>query len=561
MHVNLPVTDWVATQWEDPVFKAVINWVFNQKVQNLKHLFGDDANTEEGEAILSEWKKLMLHQGGLYHHDMLAGKLEEVKYFIVPMAHWVADMNRCHQDAGHKGQQQMLHLLQDQFWWPGMATQMQKVISNFKWCIQHESTCAKVPMQPIIANTPLELLHEDFTNIEMTMELHQPLSLVNILIFCDHFTKHVMAYVIPDQTVKTIAKLLWQGYISIFGAPAKFLSNWGANFESNIIKELCELMGIWKVRASPYHAQANGQVEWAHQMLMNMIGKLNRDQKLDWPKHLPELVHAYNSTSSSITGYSPHYLMFGSWLCLPIDFYFPMIWGMEKHWHVNYYIAELCEWLWEAFKEVQEQSTSEARRQKWYYDRKANAMSLEPGNLILAKDNTYKGMRKVKDQWEEELWYARLLRVLLHTSWWMSRHDTQFLYQNHFFSCRGHSPLYIHVSWAGRMPCHHPRGKNTSDRDCESAIRCGLSTIHPATDSRDSSKLGDQEALCCLWMSSGVSILHQGWKVQCRGTRCVWASTLAFLWQRYWSHQWSLLDTAGYNKLNPTSPHSRDCKS
>ena len=64
----------------------------------------------------------------------------------------------------------------------------------------------------------------------------------------------------------------------------------------------------------------------------------------------------------------------------------------------DYYIAKLCEWLWEAFKEAQVQSTSEAERQKWYYDRKANAISLEPGDLVLAKANAYKGKRKVKDQ-------------------------------------------------------------------------------------------------------------------------------------------------------------------
>ena len=62
-----------------------------------------------------------------------------------------------------------------------------------------------------------------------------------------------------DQTVKTVAKFLWQGYISIFGALAKLLSDWATNFESNIIRELCELMGIWKVRTSPYHAPTNGQ--------------------------------------------------------------------------------------------------------------------------------------------------------------------------------------------------------------------------------------------------------------------------------------------------------------
>ena len=69
-------------------------------------------------------------------------------------------------------------------------------------------------------------------------------------------------------------------------------------------------MGIWKARTSPYHPQTNGQVKQAHQMLMWMIGKLGKDQEADWPKHLPELVHAYNSMRSSVTGYSPHYLMF-----------------------------------------------------------------------------------------------------------------------------------------------------------------------------------------------------------------------------------------------------------
>ena len=47
-------------------------------------------------------------------------------------------------------------------------------------------------------------------------------------------------------------------------------------------------------------------------------------------------------------------------------------------------------------------SMFEVERQKQYYDRKANTVSLEPGDLVLATDDTYKGRRKVKDQWEEE---------------------------------------------------------------------------------------------------------------------------------------------------------------
>ena len=36
-----------------------------------------------------------------------------------------------------------------------------------------------------------------------------------------------------------------------------------------------------------------------------------RRQKANWPSHLAEIVYAYNATQSTITRYSPHYLMFG----------------------------------------------------------------------------------------------------------------------------------------------------------------------------------------------------------------------------------------------------------
>ena len=133
-----------------------------------------------------------------------------------------------------------------------------------------------------------------------------------------------------------------------------------------------------------------------------MLGKLSKDWKLDWPKHLPKLLDAYNSTRSVITGYSPHYVMFGCQLCLPIDFYFPMVRGTQKHQHVDHYIAELHERLQETFKEAHMQSKSKVERQKWHYDQKANAISLEPGDLVLAKANAYRGRRKVKDNLEEE---------------------------------------------------------------------------------------------------------------------------------------------------------------
>ena len=70
---------------------------------------------------------------------------------------------------------------------------MQQSIKSCMHCLQHEGNLPKVPLHPIVATTPLDLLHVDFTSIEMTMELNQPPRVTNILVFKDHFTKHVMA--------------------------------------------------------------------------------------------------------------------------------------------------------------------------------------------------------------------------------------------------------------------------------------------------------------------------------------------------------------------------------
>ena len=125
-----------------------------------------------------------------------------------------------------------------------MAKQMRQTIRACTHCLQYEGGLSKAPLFPIVATIPLDLLHVDFTSIETTLKLNQLPRVTNILVFQDHFMKHMLAYITPDQTAKTIAKFLYGGYISIFGAPARLLSNRGASFTSNVIEELCKILGI-----------------------------------------------------------------------------------------------------------------------------------------------------------------------------------------------------------------------------------------------------------------------------------------------------------------------------
>ena len=188
---------------------------------------------------------------------------------------------------------------------------MRQVIKTCRCCLQYEGSTPKAPLCPIVVTAPLDLLHVDFTSIETTIELDRSPQVANVLVFQDHFTKYVLVYVIPNQTAKTVTKFLYGGFISIFGAPARLLSDRGTSLTSSIIQELCGILSIQRLQTMPYHPQANRLVERLHLRIMCMIGKLGEDKKADWPSHLAEIVHAYNATRSTVTRYSPHYLMFG----------------------------------------------------------------------------------------------------------------------------------------------------------------------------------------------------------------------------------------------------------
>ena len=124
--------------------------------------------------------------------------------FMVPRTHQLAALNGCHQDTGHQGHDHTLSLLQEHLWWPGMASQMQQAIRNCACCLQHEGSLPKAPLHPIVATAPLDLLHVDFTSIETTLEPNQSPRVTNILVFQDHFTKHVLAYVTPCKLQKPL---------------------------------------------------------------------------------------------------------------------------------------------------------------------------------------------------------------------------------------------------------------------------------------------------------------------------------------------------------------------
>ena len=287
--------------------------------------------------------------------------------------------------------------MQERFWWPGMTRDLRNRIKRCGHCRKYEAAPPVAPMKPLTCSGPGELLHVDFTSIEETVPLKEEPVIQNVLVLQDHFSKYIVTYVVKDQTAHTATETLRNGYFGLFGAPAYLVSDQGKAFMGHIITHLYDLYGVQKLRTSPYHAQTNGQVERMNQTIIRMIGKLEEDKRACWSEHLLELLLAYNATRSTVTGYSPYYLLFGRRSRIPVDYLFPTQRDSPHQTKMEVSVVAMQKRLKEAFAVARHLTSEEAAKQCRYYDHKAGAVALQPGDVVMVHTNGFVGKRKVKD--------------------------------------------------------------------------------------------------------------------------------------------------------------------
>ncbi len=62
---------------------------------------------------------------------------------------------------------------------------------------------------------------------------------------------------------------------------------------SHTLQQVYQLLGIKRVRTTPYHPQTDGLVERFNQTLKSMLNKFVSETGKDWDKWLPYLLFAY----------------------------------------------------------------------------------------------------------------------------------------------------------------------------------------------------------------------------------------------------------------------------
>lgn len=144
-----------------------------------------------------------------------------------------------------------------------------------------------------------------------------------VLVIVVMFSKWVEAYPCRKVNATTVAKIfIIRDVICRYGILTRLSSDRGSlndHLMGQIVQELCKALQINQHFHCPYHPQSAGAVERQHGTLKKKLAKICEETGLKWPDALPPALMAMRSTPQRRNGLSPHKIVVGRPMRLPVS--------------------------------------------------------------------------------------------------------------------------------------------------------------------------------------------------------------------------------------------------
>ena len=270
---------------------------------SLKLCF-EDAQTEKVKCFKFASSRYLL-QDGLLYREYKKGSHSQ-NQLVVP-ARLVPCVLRLAHDipvAGHMGVARTKEKVLQSFYWPSVNADVKLYCRS---CVICQKTVAKgrTPRAPL---QHIPVVSEPFQKI--AIDLVGPIAPATergnrfILTIVDSATRWPEAIPLRSITSTSVAEALF-GAFSRVGLPRQILSDRGAQFTSELMRELFRLFGIDPITTTPYHPQSNGMCERLNGTLKTMLRKVAEERPRDWDRYIPAVLFAYREVRHESTGYRP----------------------------------------------------------------------------------------------------------------------------------------------------------------------------------------------------------------------------------------------------------------
>jgi len=242
-----------------------------------------------------EWREengLMLKEGKVY-----VPKNEELRTEII----------RLHHDTpigGHGGQWKTVELVTRNFWWPGVTREIKRYVEGYDAC-QRNKNQTTAPAGKLMPN---EAPKKPWTHIMADFITKLPLAqgYDAILVVCDRLTKMAHFVLTTEKTsAERLARLFRDHVWKLHGLPESIISDRGAQFAANLMRELNWILGIETKLSTAFYPQTDGQTERTNQELEQYLRMFIDHRQEQWPEWLGTAEFAYNNKVNTLTKVSP----------------------------------------------------------------------------------------------------------------------------------------------------------------------------------------------------------------------------------------------------------------
>ena len=207
--------------------------------------------------------------------------------------------------AGHFCVDKTLAHAKRYWWWPRMRETAEKVVKGCPLCQSDATKKCKDqgPLRPILASTPWEVVTIDFVSgfAPSVRSRHTACCVV-----CDRFTRMIHVEPCRDHaTTRETVGLILRMVVARHGCPRVILSDRGTQFDSELWREVWQMLGTRVAMATTHHPQTNGLTERMNRTLISLIRKYVHEYPKRWAEFLPLFEFAYNAQVHSSTKITP----------------------------------------------------------------------------------------------------------------------------------------------------------------------------------------------------------------------------------------------------------------
>ena len=350
----------------------------------------------------SQWDRLKIIKGVLYREWYKTQGGPPTHQLVLPEIWRTEVLTLLHDNicAGHMGIHRTLARLRARFFWVGFKDDVVNKCNTCHACQARNMPTKpiKAPLKPYIVGVPMERIQMDI--IGPLPETSLGNKYVLSVTCC--FTKWTESYPLKNITAKTVASTFVKEFICRYSLVREIHSDQGRQFESDLFKEMCSLLGIEKTRTTAFYPASDGLIERTQRTIEDMLSKYIKANQRDWDEVLPFMLMAYRSSKQESTKHTPNIMFLGRETDLPVDLLYPPPPVESDDRSTNEYVAEL-KYRLKTVHEMARNSLMEAgQKQKLAYDRKVSKHTYKVGDAVWLRSYAKpKGLsRKLQLRWE-----------------------------------------------------------------------------------------------------------------------------------------------------------------